>query len=78
MDDAVWERWWTTRGEGQLTLLLWAVWNPIGTCSPDEYDYYSLGVAELLREEHEADAPLAKAATTTRFSWSGTSAGRRA
>jgi hypothetical protein len=53
-----WESWWTTRGEAQVTLLLWAVWNPIGTCPPDEYDHYSPRVVEPLREAHEADLPL--------------------
>ena len=59
MDDTAWRFWWTRRGESQLTLLLWAVWNPIGTCPPNEYDIYSLRIAELLRKEHEADAFLA-------------------
>ena len=58
MDDAPWNDWWNTRGERQLTLLLWAVWNPIGTCPPGEYESYSPRVAELLRQEHEADIPF--------------------
>lgn len=66
MDDQTWRFWWTRRGESQLTLLLWAVWNPVGTCPPDEYEDYSLRVAELMREEYEADKPLAaKAAYDT-------------
>jgi hypothetical protein len=54
-----WDSWWKSRGEPQLTLLLWAVWNPIGTCPPDEYSSYSLRVVAVLRKQHEADLPLA-------------------
>lgn len=58
MADA-WDEWWSQRGEEHLTLLLWAVWNPVGTCPPNEYAIYTSTVAAVMREAHEADAPLA-------------------
>jgi hypothetical protein len=63
MSASEWDTWWTGRGEPQLTLLLWAVWNPIGTCPPDEYSSYSSRVVEVLREQHEADLPLVATAS---------------
>jgi hypothetical protein len=62
MQSKAWDDRWHSRGEGQLTLLLWALWNPIGTCPPDEYASYSPAVAAILREEREMDSPLAQKA----------------
>ena len=59
---AEWDRWWRSAGNRDLTLLLWAVWNPIGTCPLDEYADYAPTVARILREAHEADLPLAERA----------------
>jgi len=59
MDQLIWAEWWRDRGESQLTLLLWALWNPIGTCPPDEYGSFSSPVGAVLREAHGEDAPLA-------------------
>ena len=42
------ERWREFRGE--LSLLLWAVWNPIGYCPLDEYESYVPGVWRVLAE----------------------------
>jgi hypothetical protein len=59
---AAWDRWWRSTGNRDLTLLLWAAWNPIGTCPLDEYESYSPMVASMLRQAHEADMPLAEQA----------------
>lgn len=59
---AAWDRWWRSTGNRDLTLLLWAVWNPIGTCPLDEYENYGPMVARMLRQAHEADMPLAEQA----------------
>ena len=42
------KRWRESRGE--LSLLLWAVWNPIGSVPLDEYELYAPGVWRLLAE----------------------------
>jgi hypothetical protein len=55
-------RWWKSRGHRDLTLLLWAVWNPIGTCPLDEYDSHSLTIAGLLRKAHDLGGELARQA----------------
>jgi hypothetical protein len=53
-----WTEWWRRRGEERLTLLLWAVWNPIGPVPLDEYESYAGPVATVLRRGHESDLEL--------------------
>jgi hypothetical protein len=55
-----WEEWWTRDGERKLELLLWALWDPIGSVPLDEYSSYCGSVVKLLRERHQADAHLAE------------------
>jgi hypothetical protein len=43
------------RGDERLSLLLWAVWNPIGPVPLDEYASYTGQVASVLRRGHEAE-----------------------
>ena len=50
-----WDRWWESRGRHDLSLLLWAVWNPIGTCPLDEYESYGSPLAGVLRKAYEID-----------------------
>jgi hypothetical protein len=50
-----WKDWWRKRGEERLSLLLWALWNPIGPVPPDEYDNYTGRVVSVLRKAYEAD-----------------------
>ena len=45
-----WAKWWKTRGQDELALILWAAWDPIGAGVPrDEYDSYAPRVAGELR-----------------------------
>jgi hypothetical protein len=49
-------RWWENRGQSELMLLLWAVWDPIGVGVPrDEYENYAPQVASLLRSGASAE-----------------------
>jgi hypothetical protein len=57
-----WASWWEGRGRAQLELLLWALWDPIGTVPLDEYKSYCDPVVQVLRELNETDAPLAERA----------------
>jgi hypothetical protein len=42
-------RWWRNAGEAQLSLLLWAVWDPLGAGVPlDEYENYAGPLFSLL------------------------------
>jgi hypothetical protein len=50
-----WDAWWESRGHRDLSLLLWAVWNRIGTCPLDEYESYGPALADVLRKAHEID-----------------------
>jgi hypothetical protein len=50
-----WNDWWRRRGDERLSLLLWAVWNPIGPVPLDEYASYTDQVASLLRRGYEAE-----------------------
>lgn len=46
---------------GELTLLLWAVWNPIGVDVPlDEYERYAPAIWKLLEERAGTDAIAAE------------------
>lgn len=56
-----WSNWWRERGDERLTLLLWAVWDPVGSVPLDEYESYAAPVASLLRKHHEADLELVAA-----------------
>ena len=60
MADA-WKDWWRKRGDERLSLLLWALWNPIGPVPLDEYDNYTGQVVNVLRKAYEADAELSPA-----------------
>jgi hypothetical protein len=53
-----WQRWWKSRGEEHLTLLLWAVWDPIGALALDEYAGYAPTVARILSEAQEQDLAI--------------------
>jgi hypothetical protein len=53
-----WNRWWRAGGEGRLSLLLWAVWNPIGPVPLDEYANYTGRVVAVLRRAREADSEI--------------------
>ena len=51
-----WSRWWQRRGADQLSLILWAAWDPIGAGVPrDEYDGQALGLAKELRQGRNID-----------------------
>jgi hypothetical protein len=50
-----WSRWWQRRGAEQLSLILWAAWDPIGAGVPrDEYDGQALTLGRELREGRNA------------------------
>jgi hypothetical protein len=53
--DEAWQTWWRSRGEEHLTLLLWAIWNPIGPVPLDEYESYAPPVARILAESEAED-----------------------
>jgi hypothetical protein len=53
-----WREWWRQRGEERLSLLLWAVWNPIGPAPLDEYEDYTGEVVRVLEKAHVADEEL--------------------
>jgi hypothetical protein len=53
-----WNDWWRERGDDRLSLLLWAVWNPIGPVPLDEYEAYTGKVISVLKEAHQADLEL--------------------
>ena len=53
-----WKDWWRKRGDDRLTLLLWAVWNPIGPVPLDEYENYAGQVVRVLHDAHKADLEL--------------------
>jgi hypothetical protein len=57
-DADAWSDWWRKRGEERLTLLLWAVWNPIGPVPLDEYESYTGEVVAVLRRREDADREL--------------------
>lgn len=44
------EEWWTNVGEAELTLILWAAWDPIGMVPRDEYEWYVPRIFEMLRK----------------------------
>ena len=50
-----WNDWWRKGGEDRLSLLLWAVWNPIGPVPLDEYANYTGQVVSVLRQAYDAD-----------------------
>jgi hypothetical protein len=53
-----WNDWWKHHGDERLTLLLWAVWNPIGAVPLDEYENYTGRVVTVLHKAREADQEL--------------------
>jgi DNA-directed RNA polymerase specialized sigma24 family protein len=53
-----WRDWWRRHGDERRTLLLWAVWNPIGPVPLDEYESYTGPVAAVLHRTHRADLEL--------------------
>jgi hypothetical protein len=53
-----WKDWWRTQGDDRLSLLLWAIWNPIGLVPLDEYEDYTGQVVEVLNAAHQADLQL--------------------
>jgi hypothetical protein len=53
-----WKDWWRRRGDDRLSLLLWAVWNPIGPVPLDEYESYTAQVVRVLKEARQADLEL--------------------
>jgi hypothetical protein len=53
-----WARWWKSRGDRDLALLLWAVWNPIGPVPLDEYASYGATIAGALRKAQTIGAQL--------------------
>jgi len=52
-----WADWWKRRGQDELALLLWAVWDPIGVIGlpRDEYERYAPQVASRLRAGESGD-----------------------
>jgi hypothetical protein len=44
-----WAVWWKRQGEEELSLILWAAWDPIGGVPRDEYETYASQVASRLR-----------------------------
>ena len=53
-----WADWWRKRGDERLSLLLWAVWNPIGPVPLDEYANYTGQVVQLLQQAYDSDEEL--------------------
>jgi hypothetical protein len=53
-----WNDWWRKRGDDRLSLLLWALWNPIGIVPLDEYKSYTGQVVSVLKDGHQADLEL--------------------
>ncbi len=53
-----WNDWWRKHGDERLSLLLWAVWNPIGPVPLDEYENYTGQVVSVLRNAHDRDQEL--------------------
>jgi hypothetical protein len=62
-------KWWKQRGRDDLTLVLWAAWDPIAAGVPlDEYADYSDRLLTLLRAQppvNEVAAELARIRTET-------------
>jgi hypothetical protein len=51
-----WTAWWKRRGLDQLSLILWAVWDPIGGDVPtDEYVSYAPHVIGMLHDGRSED-----------------------
>jgi len=48
------DEWWREAGEGELRLILWAAWDPIGHVPRDEYDWYVPRLWDLLRQHAAA------------------------
>jgi hypothetical protein len=71
-------RWWRDVGRGQLSLLLWALWDPIDAGLPiDEYENYSDRLFSLL-ERDASPEQLADELEAIRTGMMGQSAERRA
>lgn len=71
IDPQEWARWWRTRGAREATLILWALWDPIGCgVPPDEYESYPDRLAGLLRDRAPADE-LAARLKSFRVEWMG-------
>jgi hypothetical protein len=52
-----WANWWKRQGERELSLILWAAWNPVASGVPtDEFDSYASQVGRLLRERAQVEA----------------------
>jgi hypothetical protein len=58
-----WNVWWQKRGDETLSLLLWAVWNPIGPVPLDEYAGYTARIVSVLRRAYDADQELSPPGT---------------
>jgi hypothetical protein len=58
MDRTAWDAWWRSRGEDRLTLLLWALWNPIGPVPLNEYAGYAGRLVSVLGRARTVDATL--------------------
>jgi hypothetical protein len=69
VDSREFAKWWKRRGRDDLTLILWAAWDPIGAAVPlDEYENYSDRLMTLLRAEatvEEVAGALARIRTET-------------
>ena len=48
-NESHWDMWWSSVGEEELRLILWAAWDPIGYVPRDEYEAYAPRVASILR-----------------------------
>lgn len=60
---AAWRDFWRERGERELRLLLWAVWDPLGSeALLSEYDACTTRVATLLGSRASRDALVAELA----------------
>ena len=55
MDARETAEWWRRSGRAQLTLVLWAVWDPIGSVPLDEYEIYVDELFSVLEAGAEAD-----------------------
>jgi hypothetical protein len=53
-----WTAWFAQRGEGELSLLLFAIWDPIGVShsaiTAGEYDFYTRDVLAYVRDDDAA------------------------
>lgn len=64
-----WNEWWRKGGEDRLSLLLWAVWNPIGPVPLDEYANYTGQVASVLRQAYDAEPQSSNVELAALIEW---------